>query len=171
MKKNRLCTKHPCVLVDLDYTLVNSSHRDDIVSRWIHNGGPQGECAYNLGNFEEDTMYDWCANLLYGLSLLDIEIIFVTGRGEECRQETRDWLLKYGGDWLWHMKPLLMRPLRSSEENPPIKLALIQKYVFPFYRPILALDDEHGVVEMYRGEGIPCLDTSFNKLKLTNASN
>jgi len=155
--------KPPCVLVDLDYTLVNSSHRDAIVSRWIHNGGPQGECAYNLGDMSKDTMYDWCANMLYGLELLGVEIIFVTGRGEESREDTRDWLLDYGGEWLWHLKPLLMRPLRSLEDNPPIKKTLIEKYVLPFYRPIFSMDDEVGVVEMYREMGIPCLDSSFNK--------
>jgi hypothetical protein len=87
-------------------------------------------------------------NLLYASG---IQIILCSGRSEEHRQQTIEWLAQQGVNY----HDLLLRKDKDHRQDSVVKremLATIDKS-----RVLFVVEDRSRVVEMWRSEGLVCL--------------
>lgn len=82
-------------------------------------------------------------------------IIFLSGRSEDCRKETEDWLYHnvgslYGG--------LRMRPSGDNRPDWRVKYELMLELRDDGYRPIAVFDDRRQVVNMWQSVGVFTFD-------------
>jgi predicted kinase len=134
-----------CIIVDLDGTLA-------------HANGKRGYYEWKKVGMD-DVDYDVCeivnSSVRYGN-----KIIFLTGRSNECYQETKEWLEKYiyTDDFL-----LLMRDSKDFRPSTIVKKELYEKFVKGTFNTIFALDDKEDVCEMWRSLGIKALQCLADK--------
>lgn len=159
--------KKEAIIVDLDGTLCNCEHRRHFVT------GPKKDWKSFYESMSEDPINAWCERIIRSFYT-----IFVTGRPEEYRELTMDWLRKY---WLvpnvmmvninggGHTKkecpmPLLMRKNGDFRDDAIIKEEIYKAEIEPYYDIIFVLDDRKKVVDMWRGLGLTvlhCADGDF----------
>jgi predicted kinase len=140
-----------CILVDLDGTLA------------IHNGRD----PYDTSKCETDVLNEPIHRIIQTelkhnqvACALDesTEVIFCSGRSEEFRRQTQDWLDKNG----YFRSKLLMRPAGDKREDSVVKKELFDKYIRDWYNVLYVLDDRSRVVNMWREElGLTCLQVNF----------
>lgn len=79
------------------------------------------------------------------------EVIFVSGRTETARPQTRAWL-----DWLGlaHWPQLHMRPAGDTRKDALVKREIYDEHICGKYNVRFVLDDRNQVVEMWRSVGL-----------------
>lgn len=86
----------------------------------------------------------------------DWPIIFMTGRDAKYREITEAWLKKYD-----FVNPiLLMRPANDTRKDYIVKEELYQGFVERNYNIAFVLDDRQQVVDMWRRNGLVCLQVA-----------
>lgn len=84
------------------------------------------------------------------------ELVFMSGRDEECRDDTEEWLSRhFWTDWHLHM-----RPAGDRRRDSIVKAELFDRHVRDQYRVLVVLDDRKQVVEMWRSLGLTCLQVA-----------
>ena len=83
-------------------------------------------------------------------------ILLVTGRDEECKDVTENWLIKKGVPF----DDLFMRPKGNREQDSIIKQRIYEEKIQGKYEVVFALEDRDQVVKMWRGIGLPCLQVA-----------
>lgn len=140
----------PWVIVDLDGTLVDSSHREHLL--------PKEETEVDGSAWQDwehlwynDQPYEHIHELLRHLK--DVGIAIVTSRHERTRELTMEWLM------LWKIDFDEMHMCREDGLASVIhKRRVIEKKFIEEGREILlAMEDHDAVVELYRELGIPTL--------------
>jgi hypothetical protein len=135
-----------CYLFDIDGTIADCSHRLRYIS---------------------DTPKDWrsffaaCRNDAPIPHIIDLAlklrattaIVFVSGRSDECRVATEEWLL---GNGLGYVGNLYMRKAGDHRDDDKVKAELLEQILADGFQPIMAFDDRDRVVKMWRDRGIPC---------------
>lgn len=134
-----------CYLFDIDGTLANCDHR----KHHIEGEKKDWDAFYATCHLDEpiDHMVE-LARDLYSHG----HLVFVTGRGEEQRGPTQEWLKDHGLGG----PPLYMRPAKDYRPDDIVKGELLDQIVEAGYEPIMAFDDRNSVVKMWRARGIPC---------------
>lgn len=136
------------ILFDLDGTLADITHRRHYVmsekKNWVQFNAHIGEDKPSLPIV-----------LLYKTLWQSgqYEIIIVSGRSEQYRKITEQWLI-------WHeipFKRLVMRQIKDNRKD-----AIIKKEILDLLRQegkdiLFAVDDRQQVVDMWRENGITCL--------------
>jgi predicted kinase len=85
-------------------------------------------------------------------------IIFMSGRNEEARQVTMDWLAKHNIEY----DGLNMRLDGDNRKDSIIKKELFEKYIQGKYFVRFVLDDRDQVVDTWRLDlGLPCLQVNY----------
>ena len=102
-------------------------------------------------------MNDWCFQLIKAMSSLGVEIILLTGRGEEYRQETETWLRKQSVKY----KTLYMRRVKDERTDAIIKKEVYVEHVKNTYETLFVVEDRKSVVEMWREIGVTCLQCDW----------
>jgi hypothetical protein len=87
---------------------------------------------------------------------LHAPIVYCTGRSEIIREETILWLQKHS----LPIAALYMRPLKSNTIDTECKRELLKQMRDDGYDPIIVFDDRTRVVNMWREEGVPCLQVA-----------
>jgi hypothetical protein len=108
----------------------------------------------------EDRVNDPVANILQVYAhqtLFPVELILLTGREDKYREFTISWLKKNG---ITHYKELYMRKTGDFRKDFVIKKELYEKYVKDKYEVLFVLDDRNQVVDMWRREGLACLQVA-----------
>jgi hypothetical protein len=87
-------------------------------------------------------------------------VMFVTGRPEQCRDETARWLQR-------HMplsigSPLLMREDGDYQPSDTFKEGILDQLLAGGVEVIAAFDDHVKVASMYRRRGVACLQVGDN---------
>lgn len=135
--------KHKVIIVDLDGTLCNADHRKHLVENKNWNSFYE--------NLVKDEPNNWCLNILDRFKLN--EIIFVSGRPEQYRKITRDWLVNIG-----YTSPLLfMRKDGDFRKDSIVKEEIYREHIEPDYEVMFCIDDRKQVVDMWRSIGLTCL--------------
>lgn len=131
------------IICDLDGTLCNVGHRRHFIEK------------KDWKSFYENIPYDqpnqWCLNILKRFQ--KEEILFVTGRPEEYRQHTTDWLKRIGYDGI----PVFMRPSGDYRKDSEIKTEIYNEQIKPKYQISFCIDDRTQVVRAWRALGLICL--------------
>jgi phosphoglycolate phosphatase-like HAD superfamily hydrolase len=134
-----------CYLFDIDGTLADVSHRlHHIETR------PKDWNAFFEASADDKAIAHIC-DLARHLSTA-APVVFVSGRSDQVRAATEDWLEREVG----LRGPLYMR--RGSDRRPDyvVKAELLDRILADGYRPIMAFDDRDQVVKMWRARGVPC---------------
>jgi len=87
-------------------------------------------------------------------------IVFVSGRSDECRDLTVNWLERQGFAYVGaksnHSYRLYMRKAGDYRGDDVLKGELLDEVLADGFEPIMAFDDRNRVVATWRSRGIPC---------------
>lgn len=136
------------VIFDIDGTLTDVTHRRHFITdgkkNWTQFNARMGDDVINSAVVElyhtlwESRKYD---------------MIIVTGRSEEFRKVTEQWLT-------WNHIPfnrLMMRKARDNRRDSIVKQDILNELKSEGKKIAFAVDDRQQVVDMWRRNGITCL--------------
>lgn len=138
------------VIADMDGTLsLNTSGRP-----FYGEGAAEGMLTDSINNNVADAVRAVCDGA-------NAELIVLTGREDtpEIRQATYDWL---GKNWLLPDK-LLMRPKGDYSPAQECKRTIYKNYIEGNYNVLVVFDDSQKCVDMWREEGLTCLQPNDGK--------
>lgn len=140
------------IIVDLDGTLCNNSHR----VMYVDGSQPKDWDKFNtLCAF--DPHNDWCLDLVNSFNLLGHKIVFLTARSgsEVTKKMTDTWLMTHVGPGVDY--ELLMRKDGDFRPDYVVKQEIYMNDIAPRYEIVLAVDDKKRVCDMWRDLGIAAL--------------
>ena len=143
-------TGRKAVLVDLDGTIADCSHRRQHVE-----SKPKNWKAFNA-LMHLDAPINPIRSLVSMLHQAHNIVIICTGRESVYRQETVQWLIQH--KVAWHF--MLMRHEKDYREDPIVKSEMLDSILEAGYDPWLVLDDRQRVVDMWRARGLTCLQVA-----------
>lgn len=120
----------------------------DVDGTLAHMHGKRGPFEWSKVGVDDPDEY--VIELLQALYGCGFAIIIMSGRSEECRQETADWLSDHGIDY----NMLLMRPANDYRPDTIIKDELFEEHLTGKYDIMGVFDDRDCVVEMWRKKGL-----------------
>lgn len=143
--------KLPCYVFDIDGTLADNEHRLHLIKSY-----PKNWDEFNR-LMTEDGVYDNVVNIFHALSY-NYTCILLTGRSEDHRDETEEWLEKNG------IEPdaLLMR--MSGDMRPDNEVKAEYAEVIEENFDILGVfEDRKKVIDMWISRGTYVFDCSQGK--------
>lgn len=141
--------KPMAIICDLDGTLCNVEHRLHFVRK------PKEEKKDWAGFFrgiEGDSINAWCKEIL-AFSGSRYRIVLCSGRPDNYKRETTNWLAKYGIVY----DDLFMRLRNDSRQDNITKEVILDFEILTRYTPHYMIDDRQQVVDMWRKRGYTCL--------------
>jgi len=138
------------IVFDIDGTLADCRHRQHHV-----HGKRKNWPAFNR-EMVNDTPHDDIIWLMEIFVELDMVVVIASGRGEENRKETEEWLAKHVP---FHHK-LYMRKAKDSRKDSIVKREILDEIRKDFGEPFMVFDDRNQVVDMWREAGIRCLQVA-----------
>ncbi len=150
------------IIVDLDSTLADNDHRQHYIADFYSDDGtdndvPESKKAdWDSFNAEipNDTLNEWCYSILSLFYQQGVDILVVTGRGEDVRKTTEQWLLL--NDLVPYDK-MFMRERTDFRASVVYKREVLENEILGKYDVLFALDDDLTVCNMYYEMGIPTL--------------
>ena len=135
----------PYIICDLDGTLCLIEHRLHFI---------EGKNKHWEAFFEHLDQDELSAPVDFILKKLnEVQIIFVSGRPEEYRQKTENWLKLKG----YTSYKLYMRPTGDYRQDSVVKKEIYKNTIeSEFGAPLFILDDRDQVVDMWRSLGLTC---------------
>jgi len=140
------------IIFDIDGTLANIEHRRIYVQ-----SKPRNWKAFNKA-IPHDTPILQTTTLLELLYNAGHTILLASGRGEETRQDTLDWLKKYNLDS--YVTKLYMRSAKDMRSDDIVKREILAQIREDGFEPFFVVDDRPKVVRMWREEGIFVFDVN-----------
>jgi hypothetical protein len=138
--------KKDTVVIDLDGTLADVRHRLPLIQR----DAPDYDAFFAaVGG---DDLHDWCRSLMVALAD-DYRVVIVSGRPERTRAATEEWLKRH--DVPYHELHLVRSERELYTPDQELKRRWLKSYGVE--RILFAVDDRQKVVNMWRDEGIVCL--------------
>jgi FMN phosphatase YigB (HAD superfamily) len=138
--------KPKAIICDLDGTLCDIRHRLHFI-----NGKKKDWKSFQRNCFG-DGLNEWCKDILVAMKAQKCEIILFSGRMDFVRNETEEWLERNGIEYL----TLKMRKSGDYREDYIVKKEMLNDYQNRF-NILFAIDDRQQVVDMWRENGIVCL--------------
>lgn len=140
------------VLCDVDGTIAD-----------MGKGLPGRRGPYDWDRVGEDEPIEPIIKLVRILRLAGYPTVFVSGRKEQCRQQTEMWLDTHVG-WSQHgflePAPLFMRADNDNRPDNEVKLDIYRQHILPTWRVLYVVDDRDQVVRMWRGLGLTVLQVA-----------
>lgn len=134
------------IVIDLDGTLADVRHRLPL----IHRDRPDYDAFFAaVGG---DGLNAWCRALMKALAD-DYRVAIVSGRPERTRPETVAWLSRH--DVPYHDLFLVRSEQELYTPDQDLKRRWLEGYGRE--RILFAVDDRQKVVDMWRAEGVVCL--------------
>lgn len=135
------------IIFDIDGTLADIGHR-------LHHIKGEKKDWYGFNSRMKDDGLKFDIYMLYEMCKSRYKIAIVTGRFEEYREVTTDWLMRNGIYW----DELHMRPSEDYRSDDIIKQDILKKHFQDNSRQIrFVVDDRDRVVNMWRHHNITCL--------------
>lgn len=131
------------VVFDLDGTIALNDHRE----HFIKQDPPDWDAFYEACDKDEPNYA--VIQTLEALWSSGHDIIILSGRSDQVREKTEDWLTDHGV----FFDRLIMRPEGDYTPDDKLKQRFLDEYGL---NPDLAIDDRTKVVAMWRSLGIPC---------------
>lgn len=139
--------KKKAIVVDLDGTLADIRHRLDLV----RSDRPDFDAFYS--RVFGDEVNEWCRELMLSMWAAGHDVIIVSARPERCLKTTREWLR--AKDVTYTDLHLLRGAAGDNTPDQDLKRAWLRR--FGKDRILFTVDDRQRVVDMWRAEGVPCL--------------
>lgn len=152
-----------CVIVDIDGTLLDISHREHLLWPHVLPDGSYKPSGPHWDDFHaaavNDMPYNKIVRLSNALFLGGLSVVLCTGRGEETRVVTQDVLEEHNIYWDY----LYMRPVGDPRKDALVKRDMLHT-IRAFRDPLFAIEDKKEVIEMYHKEGIRCIQVKHGDL-------
>jgi predicted kinase len=134
--------KRDCIVVDIDSTIcVNLTGRPFYTDDWAE------KCLY-------DTPLAGPISILRSQKMTGTcDVIILTGRREDGRAQTEEWLKTYNVPY----DRLFMRGQNDYTKGDTFKEKILKEFILPHYNVLFAMDDDNKCVQMYRRNGLICL--------------
>lgn len=148
--------KLPAVICDLDGTFADCEHRRHHVRR---TDGQKKDWRSFFLDMSKDPIIFPVYEILFkfqGTSLEDCNIVFCSGRPDDYRKLTKEWLAQTGIQYT----ALYMRNRHDSRQDDIIKEILLDFEILTRFKPKFILDDRDQVVKMWRRRGFMCLQVA-----------
>lgn len=140
------------IIVDIDGTLANVEHRVHHVRQEKKNWR-----AFNDGMID-DGLNHWCAKLIVAMREQGFEILFVTGRDENYRQMTEEWMKRHKIQY----ERLFMRMAVDFRPDDLVKKDIYEHDIRDHWDVLFVVDDRLSVVKMWREElNLVCLQCDW----------
>ena len=136
----------PCYIFDLDGTICDASHR----LHHIQKTPKDWQTYFSLCGADKPIRH--IIGLARRLYLTGAVIVYVSGRSDECREQTLAWLDEHG----LPSGPLFMRKAGDHKNDDVLKIELLAEVRAAGFEPTLVFDDRSRVVRAWRAAGIPC---------------
>lgn len=107
-------------------------------------------------DFSKDQLNHNVWRVLMRTSQTDHKVIVVSGRMGKYKQQTKDWLSKN----VVPCDALFMRPTDDVRKDVEIKKEIYEKHIKGKYNVLCVFDDRDQVVEMWRAQGLTCLQVA-----------
>jgi len=133
------------VIFDIDGTLADISERKHHVEK-----KPKDWDAFFKG-IPEDTAIHAIVRLCNILHAAGLKILLCSGRNERYRSETVMWLAQHGVNY----HELILRRDDDRRSDVIVKREMLKKLARS--KILFVVEDRSGVVEMWRSEGLVCL--------------
>lgn len=143
-------TKQQAIIVDLDGTLSDCTHRRHFVT--LSETRKKKDWKSFYAELVNDPVAPWCKDIVDALSKKYFTIL-VSGRPQEHEEVTRNWLFKYNINY----HALFMRRVKDNRDDYIVKKEIYEEHIKPFYDICLVIDDRSRVVKMWREQGLICL--------------
>lgn len=149
----RLWPKDPkpkVVVFDIDGTMANIDHR----LKYVKTDGKKDWKNF-FGELKNDKINEWCRDLL---NILDTkyQTVFCSGRPDDHRQATVDWL-NANDIYPFMYQHLFMRRRGDFRQDYIIKEVILDFELLTRYDVHMIIDDRQQVVDMYRNRGYTVL--------------
>lgn len=138
--------KPKAIIVDLDGTLCDTSHRQHFMQK-----KPKDWKSFYEG-IPHDKPHEWCKEIVDKMRQ-HFTIIFVSGRPKDHLNETTLWLSRneIAADFI------CMRPSGDFRKDSIVKEEIYRKEIEPYFDILFCIDDRKQVVDMWRQIGLTCL--------------
>jgi HAD superfamily, subfamily IIIB (Acid phosphatase) len=143
--------KQAAVIFDIDGTLADSSHRFGMIADWSTATNEQIEEYAAL--YVNDEPIAPVVELARSMNTMGYHCVMLTSRDITQYERTKQWLKDYG---IPCHALYVRQSIDDRRPNPTYKeeqLAIIREK----YRVVFAVDDEKRVADMYRLNGVMCL--------------
>jgi predicted kinase len=134
------------IIFDIDGTLANLDHRLHFVNDPKHKNWEEFLARVKDDLPIEQTIF--LNNILRPITTFDI--VLSSGRSENERADTEEWLAKYGV----HYDKMYMRPAGDTRADYVVKREMLDQMREDGRDPWLVFDDRQTVVDMWRKEGL-----------------
>lgn len=133
------------IVIDLDGTLTDLTHRLHFIKGQIKNWDAFFDAC------KDDTENEWCSFIMNSLKG-QVKIVIVSGRPERCRNATTKWLVDR------HILYDELYFARKDGDHAPDYL-LKEQWLKEFGAEniLFCIDDRQQVVDMWRRNGVVCL--------------
>lgn len=136
------------ILIDIDGTLADTTHRHKYIQ-----SEPKDWASF-YGACLDDAPIAPTIRLVKALFESRLFVCaYVTGRPESTRRDTEEWLKRQG----LPTGPIAMRVYGDHRPDYSVKREAIERLRANGWDPVLAIEDRRQVVDMYRAEGLICL--------------
>lgn len=139
--------KEECIIVDIDGTLAHIA---------------DGRSPYDASRAMNDSLDDAVSLITAMMYNHDYKVIILTGRGEEHREVTEQWLEANNVDYdeLYTRMDYDVDENGKKLEDSIVKERLFRTHVEPRFNVKFVLDDRNRVVDMWRRIGLKCLQVA-----------
>lgn len=162
------------IIFDIDGTLADPSHRLHLIkdmAHWVSKDGkvpkPNWEEFLSVEQISKDTPIVPIWNVLTSLlTIYPNRILFMTGRDENKRKATMDWLTRphetlsefttnnLNRAFQRDHARLLMRNIGDRRHSREVKRTMLWDAVGAGFKPLMAFDDRAEDIKMYRSHGL-----------------
>lgn len=146
-------TKRNCFCFDLDGTICDVRHRRQFVAT-----KPRNWKAWNEGMVNDTTHL--AVELVYkslhaSKGIMNIDLFFVSGRSDDYREQTEEWLTSHGFKW----DALYMRKYKDNRDDSIVKGEIADE-IEKTHNILGVFDDRQRVVNMWIQRGVFVFDVA-----------
>lgn len=139
------------VVCDLDGTMCNIDHR----LHYIQNGGKKDWTSF-YSKIKEDTVNEWCQDIVQSMSDLCYGIVYCSGRPDTYEKDTREWIDEKN----LPINHLFMRPRNDFRPDYVVKEVILDFELLTRFDIYFIMDDRRQVVDLWRRRGFTCLQVA-----------
>jgi hypothetical protein len=134
------------IVIDLDGTLANVDHR----THYVRRDRPEWDAFYEA--CDKDSLNVWCAKLMESFYMRGYEVLIVSARRDTEKAKTLQWLSNHK---VQYSELIMLRKGNESTPDTKLKKAWLDSYGKE--KILFIVDDRQKVVDMWRSEGMTCL--------------
>jgi len=138
------------VICDIDGTISDPSHRLHYLK------GEKKDWKGFFSQMSKDTVKEDTLKMLHNCSEDGYDIVFVSARPEDYKEETKKWLSDNLGSLVW--QTVIMRKSGDRRDDVNVKRDILNKYFTDRSKIYKVIDDRPSVVQVWKDEGLDVID-------------